>query len=74
MNIAYGPPGQVGVKSLQYLSGDGVPNPPSSRARVARAVGLGALGVSLWTKSSNKNLSGKAAWVAFTAFVVEFLS
>jgi len=79
MKIAYGPPGAVGVKSLQYVSGDdGIGDADYVSAnlhRIAKPVGTVALGawVYAWF-TKDESLKKQAFAVSLAAFVVQAVS
>ena len=76
MKIAYGPPGAVGVKHLQYLSGDDDADYVSlGIARIARPVGALALGTWVYAAITKKpELKRRALGVSVAAFIVELIT
>lgn len=80
MKIAYGPPGAVGVKSLQYVSGgDGIGDDAdyvsTNLHLVAKPLGVLALGTWAYAWRTKKpKLKKQAMAVAIGAFVVQVLT
>jgi hypothetical protein len=76
MKIAYGPPGAVGVKSLQYVGnvGDDADYTSSGIMNLAAPVAVLAAGVAAYAWSTkNKKLRTRAGAVAIGAAVVSLL-
>lgn len=75
MKIEYGPPGEVGVKSLQYVAGDGLDEGESLTKRVARPLSLLAGGVWLFAMMSGRDeLRKNALAVSAAAYAVSVLA
>lgn len=75
MEISYGPPGAVGVKSLQYVSGtDDADYVSTNLHLVAKPVGVLALGTLVYAWVAGKpKLKKQALAVSIGAFIVQAL-
>jgi hypothetical protein len=74
MKIAYGPPGETGVKQLQYV-GDDADYLATGIGALARPIGLIALGVLIYARTAKKKkLEKPALGVALGALVVELVA
>lgn len=74
MKIDYGPPGAVGVKSLQYVGDDADYTSTGLRqlAKPAGAIALGVWGFALVT--GNKPLKKIALGVSVAAFLIQMVT
>jgi len=74
VKIAYGPPGAVGVKSLQYV-GDDADYTSTGLRSVAKPVGAIALAVAAYAwKTGDKKLQKQALAVAAGALILKWSS